>query len=194
VGARPPPRARHRRGVRAPFADARHATSDEAFRGTRFQQLVAALRAAGVPVVAPAGTSFRHNQRRSSQDWRGRPSCARWSVSAHCAGLRMVCIWRTPASACMPTLGGRAGRHCLSRRMHPAERAARRRSWRRVCLRSGPLVRTHRWKRWWRSCCANVAARAKLTHCWSGRRAVSGAGESDVAVGAPSLSRRPPES
>jgi subtilisin family serine protease len=55
------------RVVCAAFADGSHLTSDEPFRTSPLQSLVAALRADGVVTVAPAGTWFRPARRWSEQ-------------------------------------------------------------------------------------------------------------------------------
>jgi len=73
--------ARHIGVVCASFADASHLTTDESFRGTRLQQLIAALREAGVPTVAPAGNGYPLRRRESLQGmaW---PAILREVVSA----------------------------------------------------------------------------------------------------------------
>lgn len=48
--------------VCAAFADGSHANDDAAYRGSRLQTVIAALRAAGVATVAPAGNRYAQNQ------------------------------------------------------------------------------------------------------------------------------------
>jgi subtilisin family serine protease len=66
--------------VCASFADASHDTSDERYRGSGLHRHIAALRASGIAVVAPAGNRYAHHRHRGPQGM-GWPAILREVVS-----------------------------------------------------------------------------------------------------------------